>query len=101
MQVKQHPETTALLFDKGMEYLRQGNYSGAIEVFDRSIKLNPNDAHAHGHRCVARHRVGDMLGAIDDCRSAAALYLEKGNMKDFLYALKMLKKLQGGQSFNF
>jgi len=58
------------------------------------LQFNPNDANAYGHRCIARYRLGDQQGAIEDCQKAAELYLEQGKTKDYQYALKMLGKLQ-------
>lgn len=82
------------LFQQGVDNARQGNHAGAIQVFDQVLQLNPDDANARGHRCVARHRVGDKNGAIADCQHAAALYLAQGKTKEHRYALKMLQKLQ-------
>lgn len=82
------------LFAQGIEKSRQGDHVGAMQVFDQVLQHHPNDANAYGHRCVARHRVGNQLGAIADCQQAAALYLEQGKIKEHQYALKMLQQLQ-------
>lgn len=65
----------------------------AIEECDRVLRLNPRDADAYGNRCVARYRLGDKQGAMEDCQQAAALYLEQGNRAKYQYALKMYQKL--------
>jgi Flp pilus assembly protein TadD len=81
-------------YTKGVEFACQGNYTEAIESLDQALQLNPDDADAYGHRCVARHRLGDHQGAIADCHQAAMLYLEQGKLEKHQYALKMLQKLQ-------
>lgn len=84
----------AKLFRQGVDKSVQGAHAGAIQAFDQALQLHPTDADAYGHRCVARHRLGDKQGAIADCQQAAALYLKQGKPKDHQYALKMLRKLQ-------
>lgn len=96
----QEPMTTAAMlevkafFAQGVDQSLQGNHQVAIQHFDRALSLNPEDATVYGHRCVARYRLGDRVGAIADCQQAATLYLEKGEIKHHHYALKMLEKLQ-------
>ena len=85
------------LFLQGVEKTRQGEQAGAIRVFVQVLQLNPEDANAYGHRCVARYRLGDDQGAIADCQQAAVLYLAQGKTKEHHYALKMLQKLQPQQ----
>lgn len=51
-------------FANGVVYSRQGDHKRAIESFDQALHLNSTDANIYGHRCVARHRLGDMEGAI-------------------------------------
>lgn len=84
----------AKLFRQGVDKSRPENHVGAIQAFDQVLQLQPTDADAYGHRCVARHRVGDRQGAIADCQQAAALYLKQEKPKEHQYALKMLRKLQ-------
>lgn len=81
-------------FRQGVDRSRQGDYAGAVQALDRALQLYPTDANVYGHRCVARHRVGDTQGAIADCQQAAALYLKQRKPKEHQYALKMLRKLQ-------
>lgn len=87
-------DSAKAFFTRGVEQSCQGDYAGAVASFDRALQFNPDDAATYGHRCVARYQVGDWQGAIADCQSAAQLYLEQGNVKDYQYALKMLGKLQ-------
>jgi Flp pilus assembly protein TadD len=94
MQTSHSLDSAKAAFTKGLDQLRQGDYQGAIANFDLAVRLNPEDAGFYGNRCVARHRLGDFQGAIADCKQAATLYLEQGNMKDYQYSTKMLEKLQ-------
>jgi Flp pilus assembly protein TadD len=82
-------------FEQGLQQSRQGDYWGAITSFDRALQSNLKNADLYGHRCVARHRVGDVAGAIADCQQAAALYLEQGNNEKYNYALNKLDQLGG------
>lgn len=82
------------LFTRGVDKSREGDYKEAIKEFDQSLQLNPNNADAYGNRCVARYKLGNKQGAIEDCQKAAALYLEQEKTKDYQYALKILEKLQ-------
>jgi Flp pilus assembly protein TadD len=82
-------------FEQGLKQSRQGDYWGAITSFDQALQSNLENADLYGHRCVARHRVGDVAGAIADCQQAAALYLEQGNNEKYNYALNMLDQLGG------
>jgi Flp pilus assembly protein TadD len=94
MLFSQTLDTAKDLLIIGVDQSRLGDHRRAIESFSQVLRFDPEDADAYGHRCVARHRMGDRLGAIADCESAAALYLEQGNIKNYHYALKMLEKLQ-------
>ncbi len=47
------------LFRQGVDKSRKGEYAEAIQAFDQTLHLHSADADAYGHRCVARHRVGN------------------------------------------
>jgi Flp pilus assembly protein TadD len=94
MLTNRYPELAETLFTKGVAQLRDGNRQEAIASFDRVLQFAPNNADAYGHRCVARHRAGDLPGAISDCQRAATLHREQRNIESYQYALKMLDKLQ-------
>ncbi len=81
-------------FRQSVDKSRQGDYGEVIQALDRALQLHPTDADAYGYRCVARQRVGDKQSAIADCQQVATLYLEQGKLKNYQYAVKMLKKLQ-------
>ncbi|MBW4583578.1 MAG: hypothetical protein KME42_28800 [Tildeniella nuda ZEHNDER 1965/U140] len=52
---------------QGVEKSRHGDRVGAMQLFKQVLHRNLDDANAAGHRCVARYRVNDTQGAIDDC----------------------------------
>lgn len=85
-RVKEH-------FTSGINKSLKKDYRGAIEDFDRVLRLDPNNADAYGNRCVARYKIGDKRRAFEDCQRATVLYLRQGKMKQHQYALKMQKKL--------
>ncbi|MBE9182273.1 tetratricopeptide repeat protein [Oculatella sp. LEGE 06141] len=85
----------AKVLRNGIDQCRQGNHKGAIESFNQALHLDPDDAEAHGHRCVAHYRLGDLPGAIADCQRAATLYLNQGKLKEHQYSLNMLQRLRG------
>lgn len=94
MQTKLKLGNAVAFFDKGVEQFRTGDPAGAISSFNRALQLAPDNADIYGYRCVARHRVGDLIGAIADCQRASNLYLKQGNDREYQYAIEILDKLQ-------
>ncbi len=82
------------LFRQGVDKSRKGDFKGALKDFDQALQIAPNNADAYGNRCVARYKLGDKQGAIEDCQKAAALYQVQEKTKDYQYALKVLEKFQ-------
>lgn len=94
MDAEQLLNSAKELFRQGVDKSHKGDHKEAIKDFDQALQLDPNNADAYGNRCVARYKLGDKHGAIEDCQKAAALYQVKEKTKDYQYALKMLEKLQ-------
>jgi Flp pilus assembly protein TadD len=94
MQTKLDSGHAIAVFDRGVEQFRTGDLAEAISSFDIALQFDPDNADTYGYRCVARHRIGDLAGAIADCRQAAKLYLRQGNNSEYQYALEILDKLQ-------
>ena len=64
-------ERSAEGFNKqGLEKYHNGDYQGAIQDYDRAIRLNPNFAGAYVNRGNARDDMGDIQGAIADYNQA-------------------------------
>lgn len=60
-------------FKVGMDKLKERDLEGAIESFDRAIKLNPDYAEAYNNRALIRHELGKVQEAIEDCTQAILL----------------------------
>lgn len=67
------------------EKYQLGNYSAAVEDFNRAIKINPNDAEAYSHRGAAELGLKKYQEAISDYNKAlqinpqsAELYVNRG-----------------------
>jgi tetratricopeptide (TPR) repeat protein len=94
MQTKYEQSNAVAFFDKGVAQYHRGDLSEAIASFTRSLQFDPDNADTYGYRCVARHRVGNLSGAISDCQLAATLALEQGNDREYEYAIEILAKLE-------
>ena len=82
------------LFMQGVNKSRKGDFKAALKDFDQALQIDPNNADAYGNRCVARYKLGDKQGAIEDCQKAAVFYQVQKKTKDYQYALKILEKLR-------
>jgi tetratricopeptide (TPR) repeat protein len=93
------PQLTAMaFFDRGLAKEKAGDYKGAFENYDQSIKLNPNFANAYHGRGVSKKNLGDNQRAIADFNQAIKLksdYAEayynrgfaKNDLKDYQGAI--------------
>jgi tetratricopeptide (TPR) repeat protein len=67
------------LYVIGLTEAQRGNFRGAITNYDQALTQKPDFAHAVLARGVARFRLGDRPGALEDAKKAQALYLAQGN----------------------
>lgn len=72
--------------EKGQAFYNAGNYLFAADAFSEEIRRNPRSAGAWNDRAVARVRLGDLNGAIQDYNRAvelapmdAEIYFNRGN----------------------
>jgi len=73
-RVRSHSPLCAEDFDElGRNKAKERDFKGAIENFDRAIKLNPKYADAYNNRANVRHELGDDAGAIEDYTKAILL----------------------------
>ena len=73
-RVRSHSPICAEDFDElGRNKAKERDFEGAIENFDRAIKLNPDYANAYNNRAKVRHELGDDAGAIEDYEKAILL----------------------------
>lgn len=73
-RVRSHSPISAEDFNKlGIKKAEEGDFEGALENFDRAIKLNPDYADAYNNRASVRHELGDDPGANKDYTEAILL----------------------------
>lgn len=72
--VPSHSPLCAEDFDElGRNKAKERDFEGAIENFNRAIKLNPKYADAYNNRASVRYELGDYPGAFKDCTEAILL----------------------------
>jgi len=59
--------------DKGVDKYNKGDYSGAIQDFNKAIELDPNDAEAYGGRGLAKILLGQKDSGCLDLSKAGEL----------------------------
>lgn len=67
------PDAVLALTGRGNIYLRRKQYGPALADFDKALRINAHYGPALLSRAQAREAIGDMTGAKEDRRSAAAL----------------------------
>ncbi|UNU24842.1 tetratricopeptide repeat protein [Microcoleus vaginatus] len=73
-RVRSHSPISAEDFDElGINKAKERDFEGALENFNRAIKLNPNYADAYNNRANVRYELGDFPGAIEDYTEAILL----------------------------
>ena len=73
-RVRSHSPICAEDFDElGRNKAKERDFDGALENFNRAIKLNPDYANAYNNRANVRHELGDEAGAIEDYTKAILL----------------------------
>lgn len=60
----------AAIYNRGVGYLKKGDYERAIQDFDQALRLTPKDADVLYNRGVAKAKKGDKIGGEAD-RAAA------------------------------
>jgi tetratricopeptide (TPR) repeat protein len=56
----------------GRAYMRLGDYSKAVEAFEKAVRLNPRDTKAHNHLLLALYASGDTRSAYKQARERIA-----------------------------
>jgi tetratricopeptide (TPR) repeat protein len=73
-RMRSHSPLCAEDFNKlGINKAKERDFEGAIENFDRAIKINPDYADAYNNRANVRHELGDDPGANKDYTEAILL----------------------------
>lgn len=65
--------TAADFLNRGLDKYNRGDYDGALEDYEESLKINPNYALAFNNRGVVRKAQGDLQAAFDDYNIAIRL----------------------------
>jgi Flp pilus assembly protein TadD len=68
-----HKMTADDYYWRGKDKYHNGDYSGAIEDYNKAAKLAPDVARIFGSRGAAKRKLGDKQGALDDAKKAARL----------------------------
>ena len=69
--VPPEPSNAPLLVARGLERALKGDYHGAIEEYDRAIRVEPTSVEAYINRGFARLALGDSAGSLADFREAS------------------------------
>ena len=59
--------------EEGNDFYKQGEYSKAIELYSKAIKLDPKEVKYLGNRSAAKQMVGKIDECIEDCELAVEL----------------------------
>ncbi|MBV6622270.1 MAG: tetratricopeptide repeat protein [Rivularia sp. (in: Bacteria)] len=65
-QMLREQEFIEVIYRRGLDKARKGDYEAAIVDFSQYLQLKPNGVKAHYQRGLALHKLGDRQGAIAD-----------------------------------
>ncbi len=71
-----HRASAASYLERGNAWAAKGEWERAIADFDLAIAFDPSFAGAYYNRAIARHRVGNLVGALADLDRAIRLNLK-------------------------
>jgi Tfp pilus assembly protein PilF len=69
--VTEASQQSELLYSKGLVLFHAQRYQEALTLFEQAVEVDPDDVYALYYRGVARGRLGDSEGAIQDLRAVA------------------------------
>lgn len=78
----------------GVAEAEKGNYTGAIEYYDRALNINPQFAPAYLGRGLARYRIKDEAGSTQDVEIAAKLFEAQKNESGYQASKNFLKVVE-------
>ena len=85
------------LYVIGLTEAQRGNFRGAITNYNQALTQKPDFAHAVLARGVARFRMGDRPGALEDAKKAQTLYLAQGNTQGETVSTQFVEGIQAIQ----
>lgn len=80
--------TPESLYNWGLAEAERGNFRGAISNYNQAISSRPNYANAYLARAIARFRLGDRAGALEDTQYAQQLYQQQNNDRGYEVATR-------------
>jgi tetratricopeptide (TPR) repeat protein len=78
----------------GVGEAERGNYSGAINFYNRVLSAKPDFAPAFLARGVAYYRIGNEAGATRDAQTAGTLFTAQGNTAGYQASQKLIKAME-------
>jgi len=95
---EQHPENSGVYSILGTIYLEQyEDYNKAINSFSKAIKYDSKQASNYSFRGVARMKIGDIDGAIDDLTKAITINSQNKTPDSFTYCTRALLYSMNGK----
>jgi tetratricopeptide (TPR) repeat protein len=85
------------LYVIGLTEAQRGNFRDAITNYNQALTQKPDFAHAVLARGVARFRMGDRPGALEDAKKAQTLYLAQGNTQGETVSTQFVEGIQAIQ----
>lgn len=92
--------TAEELYRWGLAEAQRGNFRGAAGYYSRAIELDADFAHAYLARGIARYRMVDEAGALEDGKQAEELYLAQGNGEGHQAAINFTSGVEAIQEAN-
>lgn len=83
----------------GMVEANKGNYTQAVQHYNKALSINPQFSYAYLNRGIARYRLGDETGAIQDTQVAAKIFESENNLlgfetsNQFIEGIEMIQKI--------
>ncbi|TVQ19542.1 MAG: hypothetical protein EA367_11350 [Leptolyngbya sp. DLM2.Bin15] len=72
--------TADMLYSWGITETQRGNFSGAIDYYNRALQIDPSYTNAILARGISRYRLADMNGALADATTAESMYASQNNV---------------------
>jgi tetratricopeptide (TPR) repeat protein len=85
------------LYAWGLAEAQRGNLQGAIDNYNQALSQQPDFAHAILARGVARFRLGDRLGAMEDAKTAQQIYTSQENNQGQQISMQFEQGIQAMQ----
>lgn len=81
----------------GMEESERENFRAAVNYYNQALVLEPDFAHAYLARSIARFRLGEQMGALEDAQYADQLYVEQNNDRGHMVASQFSESILTAQ----